>query len=235
MPPEVVGYGEDGANITFMEPAPKTLRKFGGEMDEDPWELRPVGGYEMENLGVGGYPEKFYVVYRRKGLNDALRKTSMRQMWGPRDQTWIVIEKLQRDTVYEFATVPVNGKGEGPQSEWSIGLTGGIVRKYCSALVVSDGSDNIDDDADYGGNIGDDGGNIANDGGNIGDDGGNIGDDGGDIGDGGGNIGVDGGNIGDDGDNIGDDGGNIGDDGGNIGDDGGNIDNDGGNIGDDIG
>ena len=191
LPPEVVGYGEDGANITFMEPAPKTLRKFGGEMDEDPWELRPVGGYEMENLGVGGYPEKFYVVYRRKGLNDTLRKTSMRQMWGPRDQTWIVIEKLQRDTVYEFATVPVNGKGEGPQSEWSIGLTGGIVRKYCSALVVSDGSDNIGDGADCSDSICDDGGN-------IGDDGDNIGDDGGDIGDDGGNIGNDSDNIGDD-------------------------------------
>ena len=141
LPPEVVGYGEDGVNVTFMEPLPKTLRKFGGKMDEEPWELRPVGGFEMENLGVGGYPERFYVVYRRHNSNDELKKTKMRQMWGPRDQTWIVIEKLQKDTVYEFATVPVNSLGEGPRSKWVNGLTGGIVRKYCFALmVIDDGS-----------------------------------------------------------------------------------------------
>ncbi|CAB4021408.1 fibronectin type III domain-containing -like, partial [Paramuricea clavata] len=125
--PEVVGYGEDGVNVTFMEPIPESLRKFGGEMDEDPWELRPVGGFENEHVGVGGYPERFYVVYRRKYTNDKLKRTSEKLMWGPRDQTWIVIEKLQKDTVYQFATIPVNYVGKGPRSEWADGLTGGIV------------------------------------------------------------------------------------------------------------
>ena len=96
-------------------------------MDEDPWELRPVGGYEMENEGVGGYPERFYVIYRRLNTNDKPRKTEMKQMFGEQDQTWIVIENLEKDTVYEFATIPVNELGEGPRSEWVRGLTGGIV------------------------------------------------------------------------------------------------------------
>lgn len=134
--PEVVGYGEDGVNVTFMEPEPKKLRKFGGELDEDPWEYRPVGGYEMENLGVGGYPERFYVVYRRKDTDDKLSKTKMKQMWGAKDQTWIVIEKLQEETVYEFATVPVNSIGEGPRSDFAQALTGGIVREYSLIMLI---------------------------------------------------------------------------------------------------
>ncbi len=135
--PEVVGYGEDGVNVTFQEPLPKTFRKFGGEMDEDPWELRPVGGYEMENYGVGGYPANFYVKYRLQNSRDTPMKTAKKQMWGPPDQTWIIIEHLEKDTVYEFATVPVNDMGEGPQSKWAIGLTGGIVRKYDLMCVVN--------------------------------------------------------------------------------------------------
>ena len=127
--PEVVGYGEDGVNVTFMEPEPETERKFGGEMDEDPWELRPVGGYELEKRGKGGYPAEFYVIYRRKG-SDVIQRTGKKRMYDPYDQTWIVIENLEKDTVYEFATVPVNSEGPGPQSDWAIGLTGGIVRKY---------------------------------------------------------------------------------------------------------
>ena len=99
-------------------------------MDEDPWELRPVGGFEMENEGVGGYPEKFYVIYRRANTNDKPKETEWKQMFGEQDQTWIVIENLKKDTVYEFATIPVNALGKGPQSEWVRGLTGGIVRKY---------------------------------------------------------------------------------------------------------
>jgi hypothetical protein len=119
-----------------MEPKPILLRKFGGEMDEDPWELRPVGGFENEHEGVGGYPARFYVVYRRKHTNDKLKRTSEKLMWGPRDQTWIVIEELQKDTVYQFATIPVNDEGEGPISEWADGLTGGIVRKYGLIYMV---------------------------------------------------------------------------------------------------
>ena len=99
-------------------------------MDEDLWEFRPVGGYENENIGVGGYPALFYVIYRREGSYLPPKRTEMKQMWGEQDQTWIVIENLEKDTVYEFATIPKNDKGEGPQSKWVRGLTGGIVRKY---------------------------------------------------------------------------------------------------------
>ena len=116
--------------MTFLEPKPEFLRKFGGELDEDPWEYRPVGGYELEQRGVGGYPERFYVLYRKANTKDKPKKTLQKEMWGPQDQTWIVVEDLEMDTMYEFATVPVNKLGEGPQSDWALGLTGGIVRKY---------------------------------------------------------------------------------------------------------
>ena len=129
MTPHVVGYGEDSVNVTFMEPRPTFIRKLGGEIYDDPWEYRPVGGFENEHHGTGGYPERFYVLYRKAERNVVYQKTELKQLWGEKEQTWIVVDDLERFIVYEFITVPVNDLGEGPQSDSAIAVPGGIVRK----------------------------------------------------------------------------------------------------------
>ena len=88
----------------------------------------------MEHRGRGGYPEFFKVLYRKVGEKN-FAETSMRQMYSERDQTWIVIENLEKYTLYEFATVPINTKeGNGPMSDLAYALPGGIVRKLCETV-----------------------------------------------------------------------------------------------------
>ena len=128
MVPEVVGYGADGVNVTFMEPLPIIITKYAGPIDEDPWEQVPVDGFDMEHKGTGGYPERFRVLYRKVG-EAKFRKTESKQMYSERDQTWIIIENLEKFALYEFATLPNNKQGDGPMSDLAIALPGGIVRK----------------------------------------------------------------------------------------------------------